>query len=123
MYTDVLRWTIILASRRSLAEADAKFGYILWMMPCLLLARRKTLPRLHPLQQSSLAVADRPTDPDVGRPVAAHARLRQPGDADLEKLGRLLGREQHDGRRGRFLRRRASGKRRLRGHFRSPVWQ
>jgi hypothetical protein len=90
---------------------------------CLLLACRQALPRLHPLQQSSLAVADGPADADVGWAVAAHARLRQPGDADLEKLGRLLGREQHDGRRGRFLRRRASGKRRLRGHFRSPVWR
>ena len=72
--------------------------------------------------QSSLAVADRPTtNPDEWRAVAAHARLREPGDADLEKLGRLLGREQYDGRRGRFLRRRASGKRRLRGHFRSRL--
>jgi hypothetical protein len=88
---------------------------------CLLLARRQALARLHPLQQSSLAVADRPTNPDVGRAVAAHARLGEPGDADLEKLGRLLGREQYDGRRGRFLRRRASGKRRLRGHFRSRL--
>jgi hypothetical protein len=92
-------------------------------MPCLLLARRKTLPRLHPLDESGHYVADGPADADVGWAVATHARLRQPGDADLKKLGRLLGREQYDGRRGRFLRRRASGKRRLRGHFRIPVWR
>jgi hypothetical protein len=74
-------------------------------MPCLLLARRQPLPRLHPLEQSSLAVADRPTNPNVRRAVAAHARFGEPGDADLEKPGRLLGREQDKGWRRRPLER------------------
>src|SRR5262245_19984991 len=84
---------------RNLERLTRAFGYIfLWIgMPCLLLARRQALPRLHPLEQSSLAVADRSTNPDVRRAVAAHARLGKPGDAHLEKLGRLLGREQDKG--------------------------
>src|SRR5262249_48565149 len=124
MYTDVLRWTIIPTSRRRSGEVEPASRYIFLFSACLPLARRQALPRLHPLKQSSLAVADRPTTHlDVGRAVAAHARLGEPGDAHLEKLGRLLGREQYDGRRGRFLRRRASGKRRLRGHFHIPDWR
>ena len=87
------------------------------------LARRCPCAAFHPLQERHLGVANGTANLDVGWSITPHPRLGEPGDADLEKLGRLLGREQYDGRRGRFLRRRASGKRRLRGHFRIPVWR
>lgn len=60
------------------------------------------LARPQPLQQGDFAVADRLANLDVGRAVAAHARLSQPRQADLEQLGGLLRRQQHDGRRGRL---------------------
>jgi hypothetical protein len=54
-------------------------------------ARRHMLLGLHPLEQSRLAVANRAADLDVGRTVAAHARLCEPGEAELKKLGRSCG--------------------------------
>jgi hypothetical protein len=55
---------------------------------------------------SIIAVSFGPRDDfAIGRAVAAHARLGEPGDADLEKLGRVLGREQDKGRRRRPLKR------------------
>jgi hypothetical protein len=83
----------------------------------LLLARRQALARLHPLEQGALGVADGPADLEVGGPVAPHARLRQPGEADLEDLGRFLGGEQGGDRHGRLLRRAGADGRRLRSHF------
>src|SRR5262245_42162634 len=65
---------------------------------------------LQPLQKSGFGVADRLAELDVRRPVAAHARLGQPGQADLEKLGGFLWRQQHDGWRGRLLGDRAGGR-------------
>jgi hypothetical protein len=85
--------------------------------PRLLLAGRQPLPGLHPLEQGGFAVAYGPADRDVGGAVTAHARFGQPGQADLQQLGRFLGREKDDDRHGRPLRRRAAGERRLRGHF------
>ena len=79
--------------------------------PSLLLAGGEALPRLHPLHQGGLAVANGPADPDVGWPVAAHPRLGQPGQADLEELGGLFGRQQRDGRRRRLFGLRAAGMR------------
>jgi hypothetical protein len=101
----------------------AKLG-VLWIIfgagrlgDDLLLARRHALPPLHPPEESGLSVPDGAADPDVGRAVAAHARLGQPGQADLHKPGCFLGGEQHHDRRGRLLRHRAAGERRLRCHF------
>jgi hypothetical protein len=85
--------------------------------PRLLLARRQALARLHPLDESSLGIADGPADADVGRAVAAHTRLCKPGEAHLEQGGRLLGGEEHDGGRGRLLRCRAAADRRLGCHY------
>jgi hypothetical protein len=85
--------------------------------PRLLLARRQALARLRPLDQRGLRVADGSADLDVGRAVAAHARLGQPGEADLKKLGRFFRGKQHDDRRGGLLRPDAAGDRRLRCHF------
>jgi len=63
--------------------------------PCLLLARRQALPRLRPLEQSGRGVADRPTiELDVGRAVAAHARLGEPRHAHAQKVRCLLWRQQ-----------------------------
>lgn len=83
----------------------------------LLLARRQALPGLRPLAEPGLGVANGPANLDVGRPVAAHARLGQPGRADLQAGGRLLGSEEDERRRGRLLCRRAAGGGRLRCHL------
>jgi hypothetical protein len=84
----------------------------------LLLARRRALPAFHPLHERGLGVADGPRgDLDVGRPVAAHARLSQPREADFEQLGGFLGREQNDGQRGQLLRRR------VRSHTVVSLWR
>jgi hypothetical protein len=120
MYIDVLRWTIIMGPRRttggSLAALRAMLPHGL-CGPRLLLAGRQPLPGLHPLEQGGFAVANGPADRGVRGAVAAHARFGQPGQADLQQLGRFLGREKDDDRHGRPLRRRAAGERRLRGHF------
>ena len=81
----------------------------------LLLACRHALPGFHPLDESDLGIADGPRrDLDVGRPVAAHALLCEPGNAHLQKFGRFLG-GQHDWKSGRqFLGRRIA----LSGRFR-----
>jgi hypothetical protein len=118
---------IIMALRAMiLAKLVALVSAPVWLVRDLgefVLTRRQALPRLHPLDESRQDIADGPADADVRWAVAAHARLGKPGDADLEKPGRLLGREQYDGRRRRFLCRRSSGRRRLRGHFRIPDWR
>jgi hypothetical protein len=44
--------------------------------------------------QSSLAVADRPTNPDIGRAIATHARLGEPRHAHAQKVRCLLWRQQ-----------------------------
>ena len=44
----------------------------------LLLARRQTLVSPHPQEQSGFGVANGPAELNVGRAVAAHARLGQP---------------------------------------------
>jgi hypothetical protein len=60
----------------------------------LLLAGRQALPTLHPLDQSSLGVANGAADLDVGQSITPHPRLRQPGNAEPQSLGRLLWRKQ-----------------------------
>lgn len=71
------------------------FGYIfVWIGPCLLLARRQPLLRLHPLPHSRLAITDRPTNPDEWRAVTTHARLGEPRRAHAEKVRYLLWRQQ-----------------------------
>jgi hypothetical protein len=62
------------------------------------------------------SLADGSADPDVRRAIAAHADLRQPRQADFEKLGRSLLVSEGRSRRGWFLRQ-AAGERRLRRHF------
>ena len=54
------------------------------------LAGGQALPRLHPLHESGLSIADGAADTDVGRAVAAHARLREPREAHLQMHGRFL---------------------------------
>jgi hypothetical protein len=72
------------------------------------LARRRALLRLHPLDQRGFAIADGAADRDIGRAVAAHPRLGEPGEADLENRGRFL-RRHHRGNRGRRFCRRHLG--------------
>jgi hypothetical protein len=60
----------------------------------LLLAGGQALPRLHPLDGGGLGVADRPPDADVGRAVAAHARLGEPRKANLETCGHFFSGQQ-----------------------------
>ena len=62
----------------------------------LSLARRKTLPRLHPLLERYLAVADTAANGDVRRAIAPHAGLGQPRKADLEAIGRFFWREEDE---------------------------
>jgi hypothetical protein len=58
----------------------------------LLLARRRALPAFHPLHERGLGVADGPRgDLDVGRPVAAHARLSRHERLTLSSLAASLG--------------------------------
>ena len=59
-------------------------------LPRLLLARRHALPRLHPLHEGGLGVANGTADPDVGRAIPAHARLGEPGEADLQTCARFF---------------------------------
>ena len=82
--------------------------------------RALALARLQPRKQSGFAVTDRLAELDVRRPVAAHPRLGQPGQADLEELGSVLRRQQHDGRRRRLPGDRATGMRNFRCHFCRP---
>ncbi len=71
----------------------------------LLLARRQALPGLHPLDQRGFSITDGAADPDIGRAVAAHPRLGEPGEADLENRGRFLRRHHRGNRSRRFCRR------------------
>ena len=90
----------------------------------LLLARRHALPSLHPLDESGLGVADGPPDPDVGRPVAAHARLGQPGQAELQKPSGILGSEQDRESGRRFFGRPIVLRGQIRSHRKKPfVWE
>ena len=57
-------------------------------------ACRQVHPRLHPLVQSALWIANGTSDFHIRRPVATHPRLSQPGDADAQKFGGLVGSEQ-----------------------------
>src|SRR4051812_29566876 len=91
-YADVQRWTIVpTLTMKTWAKLVALPAHLRRGRPGheLLLARRHALPPLHPLDERGLGVADGPADPDVGRAVAAHARLGQPGQADLQQPGRL----------------------------------
>jgi hypothetical protein len=82
-----------------------------------LLAGRRPLLRPHPMDETCLGVADAPADGDIGRAVAAHSCLGQPGKADLKSGGHLpRGQEVHCRGRG-LMRGRAAGERRLRRHF------
>jgi hypothetical protein len=103
--TKRLPWTIITGS----TETAGRYSASIFARtpagqhrPRLLLAGRQALPGFHPLQQRGLGVTDRPAHLDVRRAVAAHARLGEPGQADLKKLGGFLRRQQHDGRSGRI---------------------
>jgi hypothetical protein len=89
----------------------------------LLLAGRQALARLHPLDESCLRIANGTADANVGRAIAAHARLGEPGEADLEQRGCFLGGEQHNDGRDRLLRRRVAGHRRLRFHLITSSWR
>jgi hypothetical protein len=84
----------------------------------LAFTRRHALLRLHPLDKSSFRIANGAANLDEGRPITAHARLGQPREADLEKLGRFLGREKNNNRRGRLRQRYGAFKGGLRCHFR-----
>jgi hypothetical protein len=75
-------------TRQYLGRTDHLLAHLVGVP--LLLAGGQALPRLHPLDQSGLGIADRPANTDVGRAVAAHARLGQPGEADFQKLARFL---------------------------------
>ena len=86
----------------------------------LLLACGEALPGLHPLKERGQRIPDGACDPNKGWPIPPHAGFGQPAEADLENLGRFLGRKKMDGGRGRRLRPRAAGKRGLRSHFRFP---
>ena len=59
-----------------------------------MLAGREALPRLHPLEQNGLAVADRTPNPDVWRAVTAHTRFSEPRHADAKMKCRLFRRQQ-----------------------------
>jgi hypothetical protein len=73
----------------------------------LLLARGKVLVRLQPLLKGGLAVANRSTNLDEGRSVAAHARFGQPRKTDLQTFCCFLRGEENDDRRSGFRKRRA----------------
>jgi len=60
----------------------------------LALAGGQALPWLRPLNESHLGIADGPANTDVGRPVAAHARLREPREAHLQKHARFFSGQQ-----------------------------
>jgi len=120
MYIDVLRWTIIMGPRRTT-------GGSLAALPAMLPRRSMRAPitagwSTAAAGTSSTGARRLRCSVWTGRPgcrgaVTAHARFGQPGQADLQQLGRFLGRENDDDRHGRPLRRRAAGERRLRGHF------
>jgi hypothetical protein len=56
--------------------------------------RRQSLMRFKPVDQSALGVANGAAELYIRRPVASHARLRQPGLAQAQKGGRILWGEQ-----------------------------
>jgi hypothetical protein len=104
-YSDVLRWTIIPSSIRRSAESryslPARVLKSFFLLPApaqrrllLPLARRQMHTRFHPLMQSALGIPNGAADFHIGRPVAPHPRLRQPGPADAQKIGRLSWGEQ-----------------------------
>jgi len=57
-------------------------------------ARRQSLMRFKPLDQSALGIANGAAELYIRRPVASHARLRQPRLAEAQKGGRILWGEQ-----------------------------
>jgi hypothetical protein len=69
----------------------------------LVLTCGEALAGLDPLLQGGVGVADSPTDLDVRGTVAAHARLRQPGDAHFQNAGCFSGREDRNQSGRQFL--------------------
>src|SRR5262245_189603 len=61
-----------------------------WSKSHRLLTGGQPLTRLHPLHEGGLGIADGAANADVRRPVPAHARLREPGEANLQKFRRFL---------------------------------
>jgi hypothetical protein len=57
----------------------------------------------HPLDQRGLAVANGPPDPDIGRPVGAHARFGQPRGADFQACCRFLRSKKNNAGRPKLL--------------------
>jgi len=102
VYIDVLRWTVITAFVKTAFWSSQTHAAHPRRRARLLPAGRPALTGLHPLQQSGFAIAYGPADLDVRGAVAAHASLGQPGEADLEKFGRFLGREEYDDRCGSY---------------------
>jgi len=88
MYTEVQRWGFIhqyLSQTDLLLETSWSESRRSW------LAGGQALTRLQPLDESGFRITDRATDTDVGRPVAAHARFREPGRAHFQAYASFLG--------------------------------